>query len=150
MRLRFVWITLPMLLGAIAYTPQANADDTTVEPSPDPIHHTVLTSSQLYNPELSVVTWEQVEYWIWLDAQAYGVPGWWLINVARCEGAGNPYAVGRLGEYGPFQFHPTGIWWSTPLGLQGVGPYQASIRDQISMAAWAFSKGLSYHWACAR
>jgi hypothetical protein len=95
------------------------------------------------------VSWAQVEAWVWEDAATYGVSGRWLLWVAGCETgfSGNPYLVGRLGEVGPFQWHPRGLWWSTPAGRAGVSPWD--IRENVRMASWAFANGLSRHWTCA-
>lgn len=97
--------------------------------------------------DANTATWNDVEAWIVEDASDYGVSAPWLLSVAWCEARGNPYAVGRLGEVGPFQFHPRGIWWSTPAGREGLSPWD--IRMNVRMAAWAFSRGLSWHWSCA-
>lgn len=91
-------------------------------------------------------TWNDVEAWIVQDAQDYGVSAYWLLSVAWCEARGNPYAIGRAGEVGPFQFHPRGLWWDTPAGRAGVSPWD--IRMNVRMAAWAFSRGLWTHWSC--
>src|SRR5688572_286296 len=96
----------------------------------------------------STATWSDVEAWIVADASEYGVSASWLLSVAWCEARGNPYAVGAQGEVGPFQFHPRGLWWETPAGLRGVSPWD--LRANVRMAAWAFSRGLSFHWSCAR
>jgi soluble lytic murein transglycosylase-like protein len=95
----------------------------------------------------NTATWNDVETWIAEDAVSYGVSASWLLSVAWCESRGNPYAVGRAGEVGPFQFHPHGVWWDTPAGLRGISPWD--IRANVQMAAWAFSRGLSSHWSCA-
>jgi hypothetical protein len=98
-----------------------------------------------------VVTWEHVEAWVWEDAAYYGVSGWWLVTVARCEGSGNPYAVGRAGEIGPAQFHPAGIWWALPQSrLVPLDFSAASLRLQVQAMAYAFAAGYWRHWSCAR
>ena len=95
----------------------------------------------------ATTTWDDVEAWIVADATEYGVSAPWLLSVAWCEARGNPYAVGRLGEVGPFQFHPRGVWWETPAGRAGISPW--NLRENVRMAAWAFSRGLWTHWSCA-
>ncbi len=100
------------------------------------------------------VTWDTVLYWIEVDAAAYGVDPGWLTRVATCEarsrvtGIPNPYSVGLEGEVGPFQWHPRGLWWDTPAGRNWESPWD--IRRNVEMAAWAFSRGLWWHWTCAR
>lgn len=81
-------------------------------------------------------------------AAAYGVSAPWLLAVAECESGLQPYAVGRLGEVGAFQWHPRGLWPYTPDGRIGVSPWD--VEANIRNAAWAFSRGLSFHWSCAR
>jgi hypothetical protein len=95
------------------------------------------------------LSWQEVEQWIWNDAAEFGVSGQWLIWVARCEAAGDPFARGARGEVGPFQWLPWAgsLWWSTPAGRAGISPWD--IRMNVRMAAWAWSRGLSHHWSCA-
>ena len=87
---------------------------------------------------------------IYQEAARYGVSGDWLYWTAYCESTLNPWAVGRAGERGLFQWHPRGLWWDTPAGRAGNPIPVGNIRLDISMAAWAFSRGLSFHWTCAR
>ena len=85
-------------------------------------------------------------------AAEYGVSGDRLYRVAMCETGGtlSPWAVGRAGETGIFQWHPNGEWWSTSLGRAGYPrPYgNATLHEDISMAAEAFARGRAGAWSC--
>jgi len=96
-------------------------------------------------PELAPAASASVPYEAAIrDAAArYGVSADWLISVMLCESGGDPYAVNpATGDSGLFQFNPN-TWYAWG-GGDIWDPYQ-----QIELAAWAFSQGLSYHWLCA-
>ncbi len=92
-------------------------------------------------------TWPQVLAWIEHYAGLEGVPAGYLVAVAECEAAGDPYAVGAQGEAGPFQWHPRGLWLETPAGREGLSPWD--LRLNVAMAVWAFARGYGHHWSCA-
>lgn len=87
---------------------------------------------------------------IYREAAEYGVSGDWLLWVALCETGGtlDPYRVGRQGEIGLFQWHPHGLWRQVPIFSGWWDVYDVTLN--VRGAAWAFSRGLSYHWSCAR
>jgi hypothetical protein len=87
---------------------------------------------------------------IYEEAARYGVSGDWLYWVASCETGGtfNQSLVGRQGEIGIFQWHPRGLWSSVPVFQSWADVYD--LRLNVRAAAWAFSRGLSFHWSCAR
>lgn len=98
------------------------------------------------------VTWQQVEDWTYAYADKYGADPIDMLRIARCESHSDPYAVGRLGEIGPYQFHPRGIWWSTPQAREGYVPQD--IEANVAAAAFVYASGYAYttygwYW-CAR
>lgn len=88
------------------------------------------------------VTWQQVEDWTYAYADKYGADAPDLIRIASCESHKDPYAVGALGEIGPYQFHPSGVWWSTPQAKEGYSIYD--VEATVAAAAWVYSRGLAY------
>jgi len=98
------------------------------------------------------VTWAEVESWLVQDAARFGVSADWLLAVAICESARDPYAYGAAGEIGPAQFLPvSGIWHSLPESqLVPLDYSRRSLRLQVQAMARAFSLGYSAHWSCTR
>lgn len=84
--------------------------------------------------------------WIFAYSQWYGANPYQLLRVGECESELTPYALGKQGEVGPFQFHPRGIWWSTPQAAKGYSMWD--VEANVAAAAWAFSRGLQSHWTC--
>lgn len=87
-------------------------------------------------------------------AGRWGVSYQWLYACAASEGGTNPghFAIGTHGDSGWFQFLP-GTWaWMSNSAFQSRGAPPAAYRHirsvvgQTYTAAWAFSRGLSYHW----
>lgn len=85
--------------------------------------------------------------WIHFYSDYYKVPETKMIDVAkkesgmRCEGI---YGDGGL-AYCIYQFHePTFNDFKEEMGKPWLD--YRSEKDQIETAAWAFSKGLGYHW----
>lgn len=97
----------------------------------------------------SDITWSDVEGWIDIYAAQEGVSSWWMHNIAMCEAQGDPYAIGSLGEVGPFQWRTNNgaLWWQTPAGRQGISPW--NIEMNVAMAAYALARGYQGHWSCA-
>lgn len=91
---------------------------------------------------------EDIVAWIYYYADVYGADADELLRVGRCESGLSPYALGRLGEVGPFQFHPAGIWSSTPQARAGYSRWDPEAN--IAAASWAFSRQLQHHWTCWR
>lgn len=84
----------------------------------------------------------------------WGVSYSWLYACAASEGGTNPsyFAIGTHGDSGWFQFLP-GTWaWMGRSAFQSRGAppvayrHIRSVVGQTYTAAWAFSRGLSYHW----
>lgn len=96
--------------------------------------------------DANAATWSDVEAYARADAAYYGISAQWLLRVLWCESRGDVWAVGAQGEVGPAQWHPRGLWWATPAGRNGESPWD--IRRNVEMMAWAFSRGLSFHWSC--
>lgn len=79
-----------------------------------------------------------------------------VLRVARCESRLNPNAIGASGERGIAQWHPRGIWYSTPAYReQGIDIRVEYIRGNtdavyfdVDQMAWAFSRGYASHWSC--
>jgi len=94
------------------------------------------------------LTRDNVITWVHQYAAAEGVSVVWLLAVGQCESRLEPYAVGAEGEVGPYQWHPQGLWWSTPAATAGLSPWD--IEQNVAMAAWAFKRGYASHWSCAR
>jgi hypothetical protein len=84
------------------------------------------------------------------EAHAYGISPSWLLAVALCETGGTLRTdlVGRQGEIGLFQWHPYGLWRSVPIFTTWGDVYD--VRLNVRGAAWAFARGWSSHWSCAR
>lgn len=87
-------------------------------------------------------------------AGRWGVSYQWLHACASSEGGTDPgyFAIGTHGDSGWFQFLP-GTWaWMSNSAFQSRGAPPAAYRHirsvvgQTYTAAWAFSRGLSYHW----
>ena len=98
--------------------------------------------------EAALATRQDVINWVYKYAAIYSVNPRLLLAVGQCESGLQPYATGRLGEIGPFQFHPRGIWWSTPYARMGYSPRNPEVN--VAAAAWAFSRGYHNHWSCYR
>lgn len=86
-------------------------------------------------------------------ASVYAVNEIHFDAVMNCESQGNIEAVGDHGlAYGPFQFHEATFNWMRSLGVKEGEPFQTleykNPQDQITLAAWAFSKGLEKNWTC--
>lgn len=86
--------------------------------------------------------------------QRFGVSASWLSSCAASEGGRTPghIAIGAAGEVGWFQYL-AGTWaFMSRSAFQTRGappsPYRriTSIVGQTWTTAWAFSRGLSYHW----
>lgn len=81
-------------------------------------------------------------------AAVYGVEAGDLLRLAQCESRLQPYPRdGSAGEVGPFQFHPRGLWRSTPWAAYGFN----ALRDpelNVRAAAWAIANGYGPHWSC--
>lgn len=77
----------------------------------------------------------------------YKISSHTLYQVMMCESNGNPKAVGDHGlAKNVMQFHEqTFNKFSKELGKEM--DYNSS-KDQIELAAWAFSRGYSHHWTC--
>ena len=89
------------------------------------------------------VTWDDIESWTYFYADYYGADPVDMLRIADCEDPEhNPYAVGRLGERGPYQMHPRGIWLSSP---QHKGGYSIDdVEATVAAAAWTYSRGYGY------
>ena len=94
----------------------------------------------------------QVIDWIYFYAARYEIAPTMPLRVARCESGGfsvavlNGWKLGRLGEVGTFQFHPRGIWWSTPQAAAGYSYWDAEAN--VAAGVWAIAQGYGpRHWA---
>lgn len=74
------------------------------------------------------------------------------LRVMHCESAGfdpaviNNRRLGRAGEVGVGQFHPRGIWHSTPQAQAGY-----SVRDveaNVAAVVWGIASGHARAWSC--
>lgn len=90
---------------------------------------------------------EEIQAIIREAAGRHGVSGDRLVQVARCESRFITHAVGRAGEQGLFQLHPSGLR-RTFLNMGYGDPFNA--WEASDFTAWAFAHGLSSHWTCAR
>ncbi len=108
--------------------------------------HTQLSVYAPCNYAQGPVTCYDVQDWISEYASIYHVSSQYLLSVASCESKLNPYAVGSNGEIGPFQFLPSGIWWSLPMSNEGS---VYDVRLNVKAAVYAFSVGLGSNWSCA-
>lgn len=87
-------------------------------------------------------------------AVAHGVNPGYMLSVAQCESSLNPTAVnesyfaGGGNPSGLFQYIPS-TWaaFSAQAGYGGASVFNAEANANTT--AWAFSQGLSSHWACA-
>lgn len=97
------------------------------------------------------VYWSDVVRWTHHYSAKYGANPYDLLRIANCESHQNPYAVGVLGEIGAYQFHPRGIWQSTPQARAGYSIFD--VEATVAAAAWVYSKGWAYTtmgwWHCA-
>lgn len=107
-----------------------------------------LAVSSILPLEAAGPTRADVVGWTYRYAAYYGTNPAVLLAVARCESRFAPYAVGRAGEAGPYQFHPRGLWWGTPQARAGYSRWNPEATT--AAAAWAFSRGLGRHWTCYR
>lgn len=81
-------------------------------------------------------------------AARYGASASRLVSVARCETGGtfNTRAVGDRGtSFGAFQLHSPGLL-DTFYERGYSDPF--NIYEAADFAAWAFSRGLGWHWHC--
>ena len=77
----------------------------------------------------------------------WGVSEPWLLRVAYCESRYLPWARGRAGEMGLYQYLPaTWRWMSTEAGWAGASPYDPVAAAAVT--AWALSRGYAGHWTC--
>lgn len=98
----------------------------------------------------------EIEQLIIERAIVHGADPATLLRVARCESRFNPYLVGASGERGVAQWHPRGVWFSTPayreLGINIIQLYTTGhehvVYYDIDMFAWAFANGYQRHWSC--
>ena len=91
------------------------------------------------------VTSQDVINWTYAYSSKYGVGSGGaedLLRIARCESRLNPHAVGRLGEVGPYQFHPRGVWSWTPQAKAGYSIYD--VEATVAAAAWLYANGYAY------
>lgn len=73
--------------------------------------------------------------------------------VMNCESGGLDTAKGDHGlAYGPFQFHENTFNWMKAEAIKEGEPFgdlkYLNPQDQITLAAWAFSKGMESNWSC--
>lgn len=102
------------------------------------------------------VTTSDVQQLIVDKAIEHGANQQTLLRVANCESRYNRYAIGASGERGIAQWHPRGIWFSTPAYReQGINiihlynlDHEHAMYYDIDMFAWAFSRGYASHWSC--
>ena len=102
----------------------------------------VAPPAQAAPPAQERVTWQQVVDWTYAYADKYGADPEDMLRIARCESRGNPYAIGALGEVGPYQMHPRGIWTSSPQAKAGYSIYDTEAT--VASAAWVYSRGWAY------
>lgn len=90
-------------------------------------------------------TIDDVVNWTYAYAEYYELPSEAaddLLRIGYCESRNNIYAIGRLGEVGFYQFHPRGIWNSTPQAKAGYSIYD--IEAQVAAAVWVYKQGWAY------
>lgn len=94
-------------------------------------------------------TQELVEYF----AHQYGNSSTELTKVMMCESSGNEKAWNKLdpgvGSKGVMQFQE-GTFYGYAAKINIKNPDIWSKRQQIEVASYMFSQGLSYHWSCAK
>lgn len=80
-------------------------------------------------------------------AHRWGVSYGWLRRVALCESGLNPRAYNASGASGLFQFMPGTFW----LYAAQIGERRSywNAYASANVAAFMFSRGLSYQWVCA-
>ena len=77
----------------------------------------------------------------------WGVSESWLLRLSWCESRHQPWARGRAGEQGLFQFLPrTWRWMSAQAGWAGASPYDPVAAAEVT--AWALAHGYAAHWTC--
>jgi soluble lytic murein transglycosylase-like protein len=90
---------------------------------------------------------QEVATAIAVAAERHGVSEAWLRRVSWCESRWTPWVTSRGGHRGLFQFADrTWGWMSQQAGWAGASPYDPWAAADV--AAWAFSRGMSGHWAC--
>lgn len=102
---------------------------------------------KIYKPNLNYYTYTN-SYWQTINhyCSIYGCNSQQLYRVMMCESSGNPLAYNKSGASGLFQFMPN--TWNYFSRISGIYGDIWDAEDQIHLAAWAFSNGLSYHWVC--
>jgi hypothetical protein len=88
-------------------------------------------------------------------AEHYAVNVIHYAKTVQCESRGNLEAVGDHGAaYGPLQFHAQTFVWMKNKAIKEGEPFEnfqyKNPEDQITLGAWAFSKGLESNWSCFR
>lgn len=71
----------------------------------------------------------------------------------ECESNGLDTAIGDHGlAYGPMQFHADTFAWMKDTAIKQGEPFQnlsyKNPEDQLTLGAWAFSKGMESNWSC--
>lgn len=79
-------------------------------------------------------------------AARWGVSYGWLLRVAECESGLNTGAYNGSGASGLFQFMP-GTYWLYAAQI-GEGRSFWNAYGSADVAAYMFSRGLSYQWSC--
>jgi len=79
-------------------------------------------------------------------AAHWGVSYGWLVRVAQCESGLNPSAYNPSGASGLFQFMPATYWLYA--GQIGETRSYWDAYGSANVAAYMFSRGLSYQWTC--
>lgn len=137
-------LCVALALSAASYASAAFAQ----EAEPDQEAQDAVTETVADGPVLA----SQVIDWIYFYAARYEIAPSAPLRVARCESGGfsvavlNGWKLGRLGEVGTFQFHPRGIWWSTPQAAAGYSYWDAEAN--VAAGVWAIAQGYGpRHWA---
>jgi hypothetical protein len=86
-------------------------------------------------------------------AEHYAVNTLHYAKTIQCESRGKLEAIGDHGAaYGPLQFHAQTFVWMKAMAIKDGEPFEnfsyKNPEDQITLGAWAFSKGLQKHWSC--
>jgi len=79
-------------------------------------------------------------------ANRWGVSYGWLLRVATCESGLNPSAQNPSGASGLFQFMP-GTYFLYASQIGETRSYWDAYAS-ANVAAYMFSRGLSYQWSC--
>lgn len=101
---------------------------------------------------------QQVIDWISAYSVKYSSPDYLYVDlfadslrVARCESRQfdsdviNNRRLGALGEVGIAQFHPAGIWWSTPQAQAGYSMFD--VEANVAAEVWSIAQGYGpRHW----